>query len=768
VVPTAQVTRRSDPTSPAPSKQKKGHVMIRSPKLLVVLAVAAAALVPVIAPEPSSARGTDTTTFKGRFVCGDEPLAGAQVELLGEPRVHSSLLGTDFRVGFTVRGTRYANSDGAWSFTVPRTEDTNYYVQVSLDDGRGTIVTHYPNTSATAVVPGSGGTNFNDVPVQDYHSQAYPGEECGLWLELKNAYGDYARLMGKRPPYGPILAQYDAPNRGTPYAAYTTIVWPKGYPTGGQRVRHEFAHTIRNASLGSEDAFLDEVSQEDFRVRKFDASCTRTTPQYAFHEGWAEFWAGDFLPAPNCRGVKPDDPSVEGDVAWTLTRLEHNCTAASRKRMVEVLLAQGKTIHSLADFVRALGVGSASCLGAPLDPTAVARSQARPPVSDELWMRDLKAGLTSVRKRQSVLGKLLPGADRAAATARCPNPPCLDAIARKLAPSLIRGQVAAAHAAASTLQTALTIDATSLRGKPTRKFLDSVTLTPPTLAKRMAKIGVDSIGKALAAARPLATRDHSSPTRSVLAVFRSQRSALLHVADSGAGVHAYHRAVQPGCVSASSDPLVAAFAAAFGIGCYPGWSEAQKKTSTVPTVYSHEVTFDRFPDGTVITTQPASRGAVFGSAGALGFHGTLPKYVCPGGPTVSSGRWATTPVCSASDIGVGFSYTGTLAKLRFPARSVFATVGATQAIPGGLAAELDGFDAAGAVVARTAVLVGSSTNGQKAIPDDYEKLTLTPSLHVHAIVFVALYVNHPVSSVGLDSKPPQLAMAILSWIEKPR
>ena len=620
--------------------------------LLVTAAAALASALPSFAPAPSSAATNDTATFKGRFVCGNQPLAGARVELLGEPRVHSSLLGTDFRVGFTPRGTRYANSDGAWSFTVPRTEDTNYFLQVSLDDGRGTIVTQYPSTSATAVVPGAGGTNFNDVPVQDYHSQAYPGEECGLWLALKDAYGDYARLMGKRPPYGPILAQYDAPNRGTPYAAYTTIVWPKGYPTAGQRVRHEFAHTIRNASLGSEDAFLDDVSQEDFRVRKFDASCTRTTPQYAFHEGWAEFWAGDFLPAPNCRGVKPDDPAVEGNVAWTLTRLEHNCTAASRKRMVEVLLAQGKTIHSLADFVKALGVGSASCLDAPLDPTAVARSQARPPVSDQLWMRDLKAGLTSVRKRQSALGKLLPGADRAAATARCPNPPCLEAIARKLAPSLIRGQVAAARAAASTLQTALTIDATSLRGKPTRKFLDSVTLMPPTLAKRMAKIGVDSIDKALLAARPLATRDHSPPTRSVLAVFRSQRSALVHIARSGTGVHEYHHPVQPGCRSIEDD-WADALGGALAGACWPGWWEGRKKTDTVPTVYRHTVNFYRFSRGTVITTQTARDGATFGSATALGFRGTLPKYVCPTGPTAGgvNDNSAVAATCEARDPG---------------------------------------------------------------------------------------------------------------------
>src|SRR5438093_12510190 len=98
--------------------------------------------------------------------------------------------------------------------------------------------------------------------------------------------------MGKRPPYGDLVAEDDAPNLGTPFTAYTTIVWPKGYRVGTPAVAHEFAHTIRNSSLGSEGAFLDEVSQHDFRVRTMH--CEKTTPQYAFHEGWAEFWAGDY------------------------------------------------------------------------------------------------------------------------------------------------------------------------------------------------------------------------------------------------------------------------------------------------------------------------------------------------------------------------------------------------------------------------------------------------------------------------------------------
>jgi hypothetical protein len=132
--------------------------------------------------------------------------------------------------------------------------------------------------------------------------------------------------------------------------------------------------------------------------------------------------------------------------------------------MVDVLLSQGKNIHSLVDFVRVLGVGSVSCLTARLDPSAVPRTKATPPVSDGRWLHDLQSGLNSIRKGESALSKLLPGADRAAAGASCGVPPCLKAVERKLVPSLIRGQLAQARAAVSTLQTEMSIDAQSLAG----------------------------------------------------------------------------------------------------------------------------------------------------------------------------------------------------------------------------------------------------------------------------------------------------------------
>jgi hypothetical protein len=268
----------------------------------------------------------------------------------------------------------------------------------------------------------------------------------------------------------------------------------------------------------------------------------------------------------------------------------------------------------------------------------------------------------------------------------------------------------------------------------TRRFLATLTRAPLALATTMSRIGVDSLDQALRDARPLATRDHSATTVSILGFFRSQRASLVHPAPTG-GHHFYPDS--------------------WGFWGCPCWSETWKKTSTTPAVNSYEINFE--------FTNRERSVISFGAPAALGFHGVLPKYVCPAAPrsadvpTVGLGpadaqpTWGVAPTCDARDAGADFHYSGMLAKLQFPARSVWTDVGANRAIPGGLAVQFDGFDANGALVVTTAVLVASSTNGDHAWTD--HRLTLAPPLHTsRPIVFVALYVNHALSSVvGADS-----------------
>jgi hypothetical protein len=691
-------------------------------RLLAAAAVVAAALVPGLAAESSAAAASATTTFKGRFVCGDRPLAGAEVQLVGVPRetpIFFGLFGTAQGVVATLP-THKAGPDGDWSFTVPQTRDTNYYVEVSLDDESGTRVVDY--SSGTTASSRTEGTNFNDRDVQDYHTQSYGGPECVLWLALRDAYQDYIKLMAKRPPYGDLVAEYGALNDGAPYTAYTTIVWPRGYPADAAAVRHEFAHTIRNASLGSEARFLDEVSQGDFRSPH--DPCRQTTTQYAFHEGWAEFWAGDFHPAPLCHGdEETHDPAVEGAVGWELTRLEHTCAGASRRRMVQILLDRGPTIHSLADFSRALGVGPTTCQGTPLEPGDVPSYRVLPPVSDDLWLRDLRAGLTSARHRESALRKLLPGANRTAVSARCPNPPCTVAIGRKVTPDLIRGQLAQARLLAETLSAEVSPKARAeLVEQPTRAFLERVTTLPRTLARRLARAGLDSVEKALAAARPLASRDRSAATRLLVSSLAFQRTQLAHAARSGIGL-------TPSALPGTVTPVARA----------------------VPT--RHLVTFDGLGEGSVVTS---TGGATFGSPSTLGFHANAPVYVCQTAPTAAQGA-AVAPACSGPESG--FVYAGTMVRLVSPARSVTARVGATQAVPGGLPVEIDGFDAAGHLVGRTAALVGSSTNDQGA--GAVTQLKVTVPRRAQPAAFVAIFVNTPIAS----GSPARLVFDDLGFTE---
>lgn len=678
----------------------------RRAKTLCRVWIAAAVLaLAVLGSAASSASAS--TTFTGRFVCQDRgeelPLAGASVSIdsvLQSGPILGIFPGPD-PFSFT-RGTALTGPDGDWSFTVPdRGQDgyrSNFTVTVSLDDQAGTVVSDWPNAGPTSFPQGS---NQNDREVQDYHTVALPGGQCPLFLALKRAREDYERAMGRPAPFGVVHAEYgDGPSLGFPYTAYNTIIWPQDYPIGpgpGSQVHaiHEFAHLVRNASLGSRSAFLDEVSQFDYRRRR--DVCRRTSPRYAFHEGWAEYWAGDFLPAP-CPATQAD-AAVEGDVAWTLTRLERSC---QRRRLVDVLLARGRSIHSIDDFQRALG---SSCVEAPLDPGTVPRSPISNPVRAGSWITDVRSALRTARGGASRLTTQLSTVKRAARHTPCPRVPCFQALERRVAPAIVAGMLAQARLLASTLSTQISARSRRLAvGRPTRAFLDRLLATPRRLASGMASIGVRSLDRALLAGRSIIRRDHSAQTLQVVRALRAERTA-------------FARARRRGTLLPISFGLTGA---------------RLPKMPVVPT--TRLIRFDGFPGGTLITTQAA--GVAFGSAAALGFKIPQPAHTCPDGVTASGGA-AVAPDCPASISGLRDN--GALAHLASPARNVKVSIGSTLAVPGGFAANLEGFDAQGHSVTRNAVLVGSSTNGQGAGP--VQSLEIQALGSAAPIAYVALFFD---------------------------
>ena len=161
------------------------------------------------------------------------------------------------------------------------------------------------------------------------------------------------RVVGANPPQGGQEIQADAPTAGTPFTPHTSIWWASDYNVGRDPgedtvARHEFAHAFRHAFDGDLGHFLGDVVAHNYL--RHHSACDKTGLGFAFNEGWAEYWARDFAPAPSCPGLASDDFEVEGNVAAALTELELRCTGGDRRLMVDVLRAGPGVIHSFQEF----------------------------------------------------------------------------------------------------------------------------------------------------------------------------------------------------------------------------------------------------------------------------------------------------------------------------------------------------------------------------------------------------------------------------------
>lgn len=416
------------------------------------LAAALVAFAAAVTTLPASAARSDqVTVFKGQFVCDvggvQLPLAGAAVYLDQVGHFGSSgflgigAAGDVFGVAGVQSGL--TGPDGEFHLEVPFSSDNNqdYAVRVVLADGYGFTVREWPNGD---LVTFSTGTNQNDVPVQDYHTQVLTNPECGVWLAFEAAAAQYKRVTGHRVAEWSFRLGFDygGPNRGDPWTDYLTVNWPRGYAAdsfAAEKVAaaHELAHLIRNFGLRSQQQSAQELTGFDFVQRR--NPCTQTGPALAFYDGWAEFWAGDYAPAPNCPGVAETDYSVEGMVAWRLARMERICVADSRKKMDEVLEYEGRSVHSLQDFASLLP----PCEPGLLDPSRFPSYEPWLPVPESRYAEDLKslaqrAGSAAARISAQLGGQGVPLRSRIARRFRArgrsprkPRRPCSPARPRK-------------------------------------------------------------------------------------------------------------------------------------------------------------------------------------------------------------------------------------------------------------------------------------------------------------------------------------------------
>ena len=278
----------------------------------------------------------------------------APVELSGSQVAH----------GFTA-------PDGSFNLVSP-TDDDNYFVRMALRDAHHVHLKDFVGINDWSVDTAQ---THNDQPVRNYGGLEFvnPGHspKCAIWAGVHAANDAFLNEVGTELPSHGVEIDADAVTAGVPFSPFTSIWWPGGFPVGyggggdSSITWHEYGHVLRAGFDGDLGHFLGDVVTHNYL--QTHETCNQTGPGFAFNEGWAEYWAQDFAPAPDCG--RPGDMETEGNVAAALTDLANNCAAGQRKLMVEVLRDNPGTIHSFAEFKAAMGC--------PLPPHAVVP----PPIS---------------------------------------------------------------------------------------------------------------------------------------------------------------------------------------------------------------------------------------------------------------------------------------------------------------------------------------------------------------------------------------------------
>ena len=313
-------------------------------------------LLAICAVLPSAAAGGQHTLYKGQFLCDDrgvpEPLGGMNVELWkrGWDWLPVEISGSQVKHGYTT-------SDGRFNMQSP-TDDDNYFIRMALRDVRHVHLKDFwgindwskdtegkPNNRAA----------WNFGGIMFYNTGHSP--KCAIWAGVHAANDAFIHEVGTELPSHGVEIDADAPSAGVPYSPDTSIWWPGGFPVGYRGggddsiTWHEFGHVLRAGYDGDLGHFLGDVIAHNYL--QTHEICNHTNEGFAFNEGWAEYWAQDFSPAPDCG--RPGDMETEGNVAAALTDLANNCANGERKLMVEVLRNNPGTIHSFAEFKAAMG-----------------------------------------------------------------------------------------------------------------------------------------------------------------------------------------------------------------------------------------------------------------------------------------------------------------------------------------------------------------------------------------------------------------------------
>ena len=257
-------------------------------------------------------------------------------------------------------------------------------------------------------------------------------------------------MVGARPPSPKIKVEAEFPCCGSPFATRDTIRWPGSKTVGGDRYTssfHEFAHTVRHTLDGNGFHFLADVAR--YQYPQNHTPCKVTNPGFAFNEGWAEYWADSYAPAP-CSGSE-NNLSQEGNVADRLKTLEK---CSNRPSMVRVLRESAGRIHSYDEFKTRFDqiLGARNCSATV--PRVVA--QAEQVLTPAQQTADIQAQITAQKALVARLNRQAAAARRKARNpGRCTKGGCGEAMERLIEPSALAAQAAQAKLVLDQLEDGL-------------------------------------------------------------------------------------------------------------------------------------------------------------------------------------------------------------------------------------------------------------------------------------------------------------------------
>jgi hypothetical protein len=459
--------------------------------------------------------GAQRTLYKGQFQCDDRGavtgLAGMNVELWkrGENWLPVEWVGSRVDQGFT-------DSDGNFRMETPESED-NYFVRMALRDAHGVHLRDFWGINDWSV---DAEQKRNNVRTHDYGGILFttPGQshKCAIWAGVRAAYERYRNEVGADLPWHGVEIQADAVTGGTPFTPGTSILWPGGYKVGhgdepgrDDITRHEFGHVIRHGLDGDFGHFVGDAAT--FNYAQNHEPCSLTNAGYAFNEGWAEFWAGDYFGAPDCG--RPGNMDTEGNVAAALVELMENCAGGQRKLMVENLQRNPQRIHSFAEFRDHLG-----CPIPRFIPVYVVAAKSFPPapiVSASLRAAAARKEVRATSKRVKGLEKRLDVAiEKAEDPPTCAKDPCKKALKTLTRPAAIEFEVKLARI---QLNAAAQYDAESeqahLASIGIDKLFEAQDKQESRDRRKTIRAALTGVEDALDAARPVFKADKSKSTK---------------------------------------------------------------------------------------------------------------------------------------------------------------------------------------------------------------------------------------------------------------